>query len=154
MKKIILTVALAVSFGSFSQTFYQKYNDSLHAELELPLTEYEQVGPRCDTNKCGRWLTYYSNGEVAMVETFDDRGQLTGERVTFRTDGTIKHYTEWLHGYKVGKEIYFDETGYPIRVIDHEKYTGSVCDGQELDDMLREIEQDKKRRKVKNEKAQ
>lgn len=143
MKKIILTVALAVSFGSFSQN-----------ELELPLTEYEQVGPYCDTNKCGRWLTYYDNGEVAMVETFDEQGLLTGERVTFRTDGTIKHYTEWRYGYKTGKEIFFDETGYPIRVIDHMKYTGSICDGQELDDTLREIEQEKQRRKVKNEKAQ
>ena len=133
MKKLILTVALAVSFGSFSQN-----------ELELPLTEYEQVGPYCDTFKCGRWLTYYEHGEVAMVETFDDRGRLKGERVTFRTDGTIKHYTEWSNGVKVGKEIFFDENGYPVRVVYHDKHV-TVDNTQELNQMLREIEQDNNR---------
>ena len=133
MKKLILTVALAVSFGSFSQN-----------ELELPLTEYEQVGPYCDTNKCGRWLTYYEHGEVAMVETFDDRGRLKGERVTFRTDGTIKHYTEWSNGVKVGKEIFFDEKGYPVRVIYVDKHI-TVDNTKELNEMLREIEQDNNR---------
>ena len=89
--------------------------------IKLPLAEtyYEQVGPYCDTNKCGRWLNYYENGEVAMVETFNEQGQLTGERVSFRTDGTIKHYTEWKNGVKVGKEIFFDEKGYPVQVIYH-----------------------------------
>ena len=54
-----------------------------------------------------------------MVETFDDKGKLKGERVTFTTDGVIKHYTEWKDGIKVGKEIFFDEKGYPTKVIQH-----------------------------------
>lgn len=108
MKKMILTMGILVSCMSYSQDF--NWTESV---------EYEQVGPYCDTNKCGRWLTYYENGEVAMVETFDENGKLKGERVTFRTDGTIKHYTEWKEGVKVGKEIYFDEKGYPTEVTYH-----------------------------------
>ena len=105
---MILTMGILVSCMSYSQDF----------NWTEPV-EYEQVGPYCDTNKCGRWLTYYKNGEVAMVETFDENGKLKGERVTFRTDGTIKHYTEWKEGVKVGKEIYFDEKGYPTEVTYH-----------------------------------
>jgi len=56
---------------------------------------------------------------VAMVETFDDNGKLKGERVTFTTEGVIKHYTEWKEGVKVGKEIFFDEKGYPKEFIYH-----------------------------------
>jgi len=108
MKKIILSVTLLLSFGSFSQEHDYNWNDTLN---------YEQVGPYCDTCKCGRWLTYYPNGEVAMVETFDEVGKLKGERVTFTTSGIIKHYTEWRNGVKVGKEIFFDEKGYPTKVI-------------------------------------
>jgi hypothetical protein len=33
------------------------------------------------------------------------------------TSGIIKHYTEWRNGVKVGKEIFFDEKGYPTKVI-------------------------------------
>lgn len=101
-------MGILVSCISYSQT-----------KIELPNNNYEQVGPYCDTNKCGRWLTYYENGEVAMVETFDENGKLKGERVTFRTDGTIKHYTEWKEGVKCGKEIRFNEKGYPLEVIYH-----------------------------------
>jgi len=108
MKKMILTMGILVSITSYSQ----KLN-------WLSPVKYEQVGPYCDTNKCGRWLTYYENGEVAMVETFDENGKLKGERVTFTTDGVIKHYTEWEDGIKVGKEIFFDEKGYPTKVIQH-----------------------------------
>ena len=108
MKKIILSIGVLISCISYSQT-----------EIELPNTEYEQIGPYCDSNKCGRWLTYYENGEVAMVEFFNEKGKLKGERVTFRIDGTIKHYTEWKNGVKVGKEIFFDKKGYPTQVIYH-----------------------------------
>jgi len=108
MKKMILTMGILVSITSYSQKL--NWKDPI---------KYEQVGPYCDTNKCGRWLTYYENGEVAMVETFDDKGKLKGERVTFTTDGVIKHYTEWEEGIKVGKEIFFDEKGYPTKVIQH-----------------------------------
>ena len=108
MKKMILTMGILVSCISYSQETNW-----------LSPVNYEQVGPYCDTNKCGRWLTYYENGEVAMVETFDENGKLKGERVTFRTDGTIKHYTEWKEGIKVGKEIRFDEKGYPTEVTYH-----------------------------------
>ena len=108
MKKMILIVGVLVSYISYSQEFNWTCS-----------VEYEQVGPYCDTNKCGRWLTYYENGEVAMVETFDEVGKLKGERVTFTTSGVIKHYTEWKNGVKVGKEIFFDEKGYPTQVIYH-----------------------------------
>jgi antitoxin component YwqK of YwqJK toxin-antitoxin module len=108
MKKMILMMGILVSSISYSQI-----------EIELPKSSYEQVGPYCDNCKCGRWLTYYENGEVAMVETFNEIGQLKGERVTFTTDGVIKHYTEWKDGVKVGKEIFFDEKGYPTKVIQH-----------------------------------
>jgi len=108
MKKVALALILASSLGSFSQEKEFSWTDNI---------DYEQVGPYCDTNKCGRWLTYYPNGEVAMVETFDENGKLKGERVTFTTNGVIKHYTEWKNGAKVGKEIYFDEKGYPTKVI-------------------------------------
>jgi len=110
MKRVVLTLILASSLGSFSQE--QEFNWS-------NAVNYEQVGPYCDTNKCGRWLTYYENGEVAMVETFDETGKLKGERVTFTTNGVIKHYTEWKEGVKVGKEIYFDEKGYPTQIVYH-----------------------------------
>lgn len=110
MKKLVITVIALLSFSAFSQTQEFNLTDTVN---------YEQVGPYCDTNKCGRWLTYYEHGEVAMVETFDENGKLKGERVTFRTDGTIKHYTEWKNGVKVGKEIFFDEKGYPVQVIYH-----------------------------------
>lgn len=108
MKKMILTMGILVSITTYSQE-----------PNWISPVKYEQVGPYCDTNKCGRWLTYYENGEVAMVETFDDKGKLKGERVTFTTDGVIKHYTEWKDGIKVGKEIFFDEKGYPTKVIQH-----------------------------------
>ena len=136
MKKLVILLALLLPGESFSQEQEFNWNDPVY---------YEQVGPYCDTNKCGRWLTYYPNGEVAMVETFNEQGELTGERVTFRMDGTIKHYTEWRYGYKIGKEIYFDEKGYPTQFIDHMKPTTSICDGEELDTILWEIEQDNKR---------
>lgn len=110
MKKVVITVVALLSFSAISQTTDFNWKSSV---------EYEQVGPRCDTNKCGRWLTYYGNGEVAMVETFDETGRLKGERVTFTTSGVIKHYTEWSKGIKVGKEIFFDEKGYPTQVIYH-----------------------------------
>jgi antitoxin component YwqK of YwqJK toxin-antitoxin module len=110
MKKLFLLAATLQSLTSFSQDL----------SLSSKKHHYEQVGPYCDTNKCGRWLTYYENGEVAMVETFDEKGKLKGERVTFTTGGIIKHYTEWKEGVKVGKEIYFDENGNPIRFINHE----------------------------------
>jgi antitoxin component YwqK of YwqJK toxin-antitoxin module len=113
MEKLIFIGWLTYSFFASSQEEAPQIN------LPMVETYYEQVGPRCDTNKCGRWLTYYPNGEVAMVETFDDLGFLKGERVTFRMDGTIKHYTEWKKGIKVGKEILFDEKGYPTEVIYH-----------------------------------
>jgi len=108
MKKTILISAALLSFAAISQN-----------EISLLKTDYEQVGPYCDTNKCGRWLTYYESGQVAMVETFDDNGKLKGERVTFTTEGVIKHYTEWKEGVKVGKEIFFDEKGYPKEFIYH-----------------------------------
>jgi antitoxin component YwqK of YwqJK toxin-antitoxin module len=110
MKKTVLSLTLLLSLGLFSQE--QEFNWT-------SAVNYEQVGPYCDTYKCGRWLTYYENGEVAMVETFDETGKLKGERVTFTTSGVIKHYTEWKEGVKVGKEIYFDEKGYPTQVIYH-----------------------------------
>ena len=108
MKKMILTMGILVSITSYSQEPNWLYP-----------VNYEQVGPYCDTNKCGRWLTYYKNGEVAMVETFDENGKLTGERVTFTIYGVIKHYTEWKDGVKVGREVFFDEKGWPIKVIQH-----------------------------------
>lgn len=111
MKKMILTMGILVSYVTHSQTKVEfNWTDTVN---------YEQVGPYCDTNKCGRWLTYYENGEVAMVETFDETGKLKGERVTFTTSGVIKHYTEWNEGVKVGKEIYFDEKGYPTQIVYH-----------------------------------
>jgi len=106
MKKLIFLFTTFISLNLYSQL-----------ELPLPQSNYEQVGPYCDTNKCGRWITYYKDGNIAMVETFDEEGRLKGERFTFRTDGTVKHYTEWEYGIKVGKEIFFDENGYPIEVI-------------------------------------
>ena len=49
--------------------------------------------------------------------------------------------------YLKNKEIYFDEKGYPTQFIDHMKPTTSICDGEELDTILWEIEQDNKRQK-------
>jgi antitoxin component YwqK of YwqJK toxin-antitoxin module len=108
MKKLIIIGTFFCYQTLFSQV------DLNSSRIE---TKQEQVGPYCDTNKCGRWLTYYDNGEIAMVETFDDNGKLKGERVTFTKLGVIKHYTEWKNGVKVGKEIYFDEKGYPEKII-------------------------------------
>ena len=113
MKKILITLIIPI-FG-ISQ-------ENMEFNLLSPnQVFYEQVGPYCDTNKCGRWLTYYPNGEVGMVETFDENGKLKGERVTFRTDSSIKHYTEWKDGIKVGKEIFFNEQGEPKKIIYNNK---------------------------------
>lgn len=137
MKAIIISLGVGIVFLNCACSHDSK--------SDIVTFDIEQDGQYCGENKCGPWTTYYKNGKVALVENFDENGKLSGERVTFRKDGTIKHYTEWKEGSKIGQEIYFDEKGYPTQFIDHIKPTTSICDGEELDEILWEIEQDNNR---------
>lgn len=111
MKAVIISLGLVFLNFAYSQNIKSNRVSS----------GLKQDGQYCGENKCGNWITYYKNGEVALVENFDENGKLSGQCVTFRNDGTIKHYTEWSDGLKIGREIYFDEKGHPSQIIDYKK---------------------------------
>ena len=152
MKKILLTLV----FDTLYLLSFGQHTSSCEDALKTPnfkgkCFEYSEEKELLQTGyvdngiKIGRWTSYYDNGKVKEIKTYNDHGQLNGPRKFYSSngqlinldpykngkihgkskmyylDGSIKKIAFYTHGQLDGYLKEWDENGNLIKVEFHDK---------------------------------